>query len=319
MNSGSCLHAGAKRPGDVDCEEFSFAPPRILSTLENPGRRAGRFLRSLHPSSACPGVEATCKSNDPFSMRTCTKDQVRKSSRFPQCGLGATHTGTRFDARPGIGLNPMQELTTETASPADWDGPWKDAITALLRHFLAMFYPAVHDEIDWSRGFEALDKELQKIAPASETGRRTVDLLFKVWLLTGEERWVLLHVEVQAQRDPGLPERVFVYNYRIKDYYGVPSASFVILADDERTWRPGPYRYNLWNCGGEFHYPTVKLLDFANQADELEKNANPFAVVVLAHLKARETADDRSRRRVWKVRLLKGLYNRGWDARTFAN
>jgi len=32
----------------------------------------------------------------------------------------------------------------------------------------------------------------------------------------------------------------------------------------------------------------VKLLDFAGQEAELEKDSNPFAVVVLAHLKARE-------------------------------
>lgn len=56
----------------------------------------------------------------------------------------------------------------------------------------------------------------------------------------------------------------------------------------------------------------VKLLDWSERVAELEATDNPFAVVVLAHLKARETAGDRPSRRAWKVRLLKGLYGRGW-------
>jgi len=64
---------------------------------------------------------------------------------------------------------------------------------------------------------------------------------------------------------------------------------------------------------GAFEYPTVKLLDFAERADELEKSDNPFAIVVLAHLKSRETAHDPALRINWKVRLLKGLYARNWN------
>jgi predicted transposase YdaD len=195
---------------------------------------------------------------------------------------------------------------------ADWDGAWKDSLTTFLRHFLALFFPQVHDDIDWSRGFEPLDKELQKIAPDAETGRRTVDLLFRVWRRSGEERWVLIHIEVQAQRVAGFSARVHHYHFRIFDQYRLPVASFVVLADNEPGWRPGPYTYDLWGCRGEFHFPTVKLLDFAERADELEKSSNPFALVVLAHLKARETANDHGRRISWKVRLLKSLYDRRW-------
>jgi hypothetical protein len=44
--------------------------------------------------------------------------------------------------------------------------------------------------------------------------------------------------------------------------------------------------------------------------DSLERNANPFAVVVLAHLQAQATRGDASQRRAWKFRLVKGLYKR---------
>jgi hypothetical protein len=46
----------------------------------------------------------------------------------------------------------------------------------------------------------------------------------------------------------------------------------------------------------------------------LEADANPFAKVVLAHLKALETRSDPGERRAWKFRLVRGLYERGFKA-----
>jgi hypothetical protein len=44
----------------------------------------------------------------------------------------------------------------------------------------------------------------------------------------------------------------------------------------------------------------------------LEQDLNPFAVVVMAHLKAREVRDGAERKQ-WKLRLLWGLYERGYN------
>src|SRR5262249_29518697 len=46
----------------------------------------------------------------------------------------------------------------------------------------------------------------------------------------------------------------------------------------------------------------------------LEVNPNPFAVLVLAHLKTRETRKAPADRQAWKIRLVKGLYERGLRA-----
>ena len=61
-------------------------------------------------------------------------------------------------------------------------------------------------------------------------------------------------------------------------------------------------------------FPSVKLLDYAGISHDLENSENQFAAVVLAHLKARETRRDMQARHAWKVRLVKGLYERGWSA-----
>jgi hypothetical protein len=107
----------------------------------------------------------------------------------------------------------------------------------LLRAFLAFFFPAIHARIDWSRGYEPLDKELQQIMPDADTGRRYVDKLVKVWRKDGVEQWVLIHVEIQHISDEAFPERMFVYNYRLRDRYQRKIASLAMLGDDVADWR----------------------------------------------------------------------------------
>jgi hypothetical protein len=41
----------------------------------------------------------------------------------------------------------------------DYDSPWKEALDAYFEPFLALLFPEVHRPIDWSRGYESLDKE----------------------------------------------------------------------------------------------------------------------------------------------------------------
>ena len=58
----------------------------------------------------------------------------------------------------------------------------------------------------------------------------------------------------------------------------------------------------------------VKLLDYVPRRQELEESSNPFATVVLAHLDTLQTREDQQERKDRKFRLVKGLYERGWDA-----
>ena len=198
---------------------------------------------------------------------------------------------------------------------ADYDSPWKEALDAYFEPFLALLFPTTHAEIDWSRGHESLDKEFQAIVREAEIGRRHVDKLAKVWTLDGAERWVLIHVEVQTSRDADFPERMYVYNYRIFDRYNQAVASLAVLADDDPHWRPSEFRQALFGCETGIRFPAVKLLDFASKEVELEASENPFSKVVLAHLKAMETRKDVVNRYVWKVRLIRGLYERGLGAK----
>jgi len=149
----------------------------------------------------------------------------------------------------------------------------------------------------------------------AEGGRRYVDKLVKVWSKKGVECWVLVPVEVQTTRDAEFPRRMYVYNYRVFDRYNRPVASLAVLADDDAGWRPTDFFSNLFGCVTGIRFPAVKLLDFAAHETMLEASSNPFAQVVLAHLKARETHGDPASRYDWKVRLVRNLYERGFSRR----
>lgn len=56
----------------------------------------------------------------------------------------------------------------------------------------------------------------------------------------------------------------------------------------------------------------VKLLDYTERWTWLEQNLNPFAIVVIAHLKTLETRHKPTMRRKWKLNLIQMLYERGY-------
>ena len=197
---------------------------------------------------------------------------------------------------------------------ADFDSPWKEAIEVLFPAFMNFFFPDIAAAIDWSRGYEFLDKELEKITRDATLGRRYADKLVKVFLLGGQEAWLLIHIEVQGYWDAGFPKRMYVYNYRIFDRYAMEVVSLAVLSDDDPAYRPGEYRRERWGCELYFRFPTVKVLDYGQDWAGLEASANPFAVVVMAHLKARETrSGGEQERKRWKIQLVKMLYQRGYE------
>ena len=194
----------------------------------------------------------------------------------------------------------------------DYDSPWKEALERYLPDFLALLFPEAHAGIDWSQGYEFLDKELQQVARDAELGRRLADKLVRVVDRQGREDWLLIHIEVQGGAAADLAERLFVYNYRIYDRHRRPVVSLPVLADERPEWRPHHFGWRRWGCEVGIRFPSVKLLDYRARWAELEASTNPFAVVIQAHLKTQETRQAPEARYQAKLALAKGLYRRGW-------
>lgn len=223
---------------------------------------------------------------------------------------------TDLKSREGEYGKNMKDLTQNKEGEvrsSDYDSPWKEAIEYYFEAFMEFFFPHLLREIDLGYGYEFLDKELQKIVSETKTGRRAVDKLVKVFLKDGQESWLLIHIEVQASRGPSFPERMFIYYYRIFDRYREEVISLAILADGDKEWRPAEYKKERAGCKLYFEFPTVKLLDYLKDWSVLETSVNPFAPILMAHLKALTTPKASAERFESKLSIIKRLYEMGYS------
>jgi hypothetical protein len=213
----------------------------------------------------------------------------------------------------------LSYLCTMTEQSDEFDSPWKNIVETYFQDFMQFFFPAIHDDIDWNRGYDFLDQELRQVVRDAELGKRLVDKLVKVWKISGEETWVLVHLEIQSQEERQFSTRIFVYYYRLRDRYNQKIVSLAILGDERESWRPQPFMEELWGCRVNFKFPIVKLLDYAPRWAELEESRNPFAIAVMAHLKTKETKRDAVARKEWKFRLTRRLYEQGYERQDILN
>ena len=63
---------------------------------------------------------------------------------------------------------------------ANYDEPWKEALSEYFEAFLSFFFPEVHQLIDWTKTPESLEKELKRITASAKTKKRFADKLYSV-------------------------------------------------------------------------------------------------------------------------------------------
>ncbi len=206
-----------------------------------------------------------------------------------------------------------------TKPKTKYDSPWKDILEIYFEDFLKFFFPFAHSEIDWTKPIEFLNKELKQVTKDAEVGRRYADTLAKVYRLNGQETWLYLHVEIQNQSKSDFAHRMFIYNTRISEQYGCSVESFAVLGDDDINWRPNHFiSPGIWTTT-EFKFSIVKLLDYRERWSELEADRNPFATVVMVHLRTLETTGNPRKRKEFKLALMKRLYEQGFSKQDIIN
>jgi len=193
---------------------------------------------------------------------------------------------------------------------AYFDEAWKKVIERFFPQFLRFFVPELYADVDFSEQFTFLDKEMEQLAQRSLKGSKFVDKLVQVYLKDGSERWILVHIEVQAEEDEEFSLRMFRYFYRIFDRYGKPVVSVAILASPESEAATGRFELKEYGSGIEFQYLTRKLMNYEREA--LEKDDNPIAMVVLA-AQERERLRRGGERFNAKWYLIRKLYERGYS------
>lgn len=192
------------------------------------------------------------------------------------------------------------------------DTLWKGILEDLFEDFLLYFYPDwTKKEVDLKKGFEFLDKELEQIYPESERKNRFADKLVKVYLKSGTEQWMLIHIEVQGYADPDFVERMFTYFYRIRDKYNKDILALAILTDEKPHFHPKFYKYQYQNTRLTYHFDTFKILEKTEA--ELHKPHNPFSMVMLTAWKAIQKQEQNDAKRLqWKIALIRNLLAAGY-------
>ena len=165
------------------------------------------------------------------------------------------------------------------------DTLWKGILENIFSDFLRFFFKDAEALFDLEKGFEFLDKELEQLFPTEQIkAPKFVDKLVKVYSREGDEKWILVHIEVQGYEDKKFGERMFTYFYRILDRYERQITSIALFTDGDKNFSPTIYEYDYLGTKLTFQFNTYKIMD----QDEtlLLQNANPFSIVILTVLLA---------------------------------
>ena len=195
----------------------------------------------------------------------------------------------------------------------DYDSPWKEAVEHYFPEFIDFYFPSAYEQIDWTENPVFLDQELRSVVRDAELVKRFVDKLVQIKLLTGEEKWLYVHIEVQGSKQTEFAERMFVYNYRIYDRFRQPVASLAVLADEHKNWRPSSFGFEFLGCKHTLEFPVAKLTDYHDQLETLKTSENSFAIVTATHILTQQTRKNDAQRYEAKYALVKILYQRQWD------
>lgn len=152
--------------------------------------------------------------------------------------------------------------------------------------FLRFVNPEAEQILDFSKGVDFMNTELFAIIPDRERkkDKRIADLLAKLYLKNGTETWVLLNVEIEGSDDSDFAFRLLQYWYRIRDRFGVSTATIAVFTGEKNQKRPTEYKEELLGTVLSFKYTTYHVFD--HTAETLLSMKNPFALIALACQKA---------------------------------
>jgi hypothetical protein len=204
-----------------------------------------------------------------------------------------------------IQVAPKKKKASKTSKRRKYDSAWKNIIRKLFKEFLEFFFPDIYEAIDFTKGVQFLDKELNEIDPDSNLGDRVADVLVKVHLKTGRTGYIciFIHLEVQNQAIEDFMEKMYIYNFRVFELLiGKRTAviSAAILGDEDVNFRPDEYLVSLLGFELRMKIPIVKIIDYKLKKElreKLETSTNPMSMVVKAQLKSHEVNESDSERR----------------------
>ena len=170
---------------------------------------------------------------------------------------------------------------------------------------MLFFSPALHAQVDFSVEVEFLQQELFQQVMKDKSGRRSTDQLVKVHLKGGEEKWILVHVEVQGDNEKDFAERMFQYFYRIYDRFSKKIVTLAVMTSPHRSENPAVFQYDYFGTKLHYAYNNCRLIDY--DYPELEHSDKLFSKIVLAAKYRNDTKEDTEKRYTFKEKLMREL------------
>ena len=199
----------------------------------------------------------------------------------------------------------------ENSPHIDYDTHWKEITANLFEDFVAFFLPEAYDLIDFTLGIEFLEQELHKIvADNSRKGKIINDKLVKVHLKSGEEKWILIHIEVQSTDEANFSKRMFSYFYRIFDQYSQEITAIAVYIGEKIPENSSQYTYDFLGTKISYEFNTYVVKD--QKESDLVKLSNPFALAILATKYLHKSKSDSLERFSFKRKLIKLAKTKGY-------
>ncbi|EPZ37888.1 transposase [Anoxybacillus ayderensis] len=161
----------------------------------------------------------------------------------------------------------------------DHDRLFKELITTFFEEFLLLFFPHVHEHIDFQH-VSFLSEELFTDVTVGEKYR--VDLLVET-KLKGEDSLIIVHIENQSYVQPSFPERMFIYFSRLFEKYRKRMLPIAVFSYDSLRREPSSFT---------LQFPFFDVLHFQFLTVELRKqnwrdyirHDNPIAAALLSKM-----------------------------------
>jgi len=186
----------------------------------------------------------------------------------------------------------------------DYDTQWKIIISSLFPEFIKFFLPQAYRLIDFNYPVEFLEQELHKlIADKYKEGKVINDKLAKVRLKSGEDKWILIHIEVQSSYESDFAERMFTYFYRIYDRHNQKITAIAIYTGSKNPKKFDRYEYNFLGTEMLYKFNVYKIT--SQKEKKLLASNNPFALVILASQYLLKSEKDDEKRYSFKRKLIK--------------
>jgi len=216
-------------------------------------------------------------------------------------------------------MHAEQTITNEDNRRSE-DELWKELISGSFHDMLRSVLPEMASVADTSKPVRFLETELRRLArftrrysSSHPDSRKFVDILAEVPLISGENAWILLHVEIQGRGGKeNFPLRMHRYRCLLEGRYNRPVAGLAILVQPiAANQAEGIYCWEGYGSRVLYEYPVFKIYEGDEEA--LQKSDNPFDLAHYAGMQAWKQRGSDTRKLDYMKLLLAELDRRGWS------